>query len=133
MKFTEGLRRTYAEHRSSFMYRYFPGLVDRVVAAGTWSARRKISTAKADCILVDSSVIGHAVTHETAWIDTGEKLWGGTVSVQTGYAARIPVHSEIDQREVARSVRLLPGIAPLARRCALRLFTSSELRVISPH
>lgn len=30
-------------------------------------------------ILIDNSALGHGVTHETAWINTGKSWWGGKV------------------------------------------------------
>lgn len=67
------------------------------------------------------------MTHETGWIDTGRKMWGGAIPIDTGFAARIPVHSEADDSDAARSVRFLPAIASLAWEGSLKLFTSAEL------
>jgi hypothetical protein len=78
-------------------------------------------------ILVDNTVLGHAITHETGWISTGTKLWGGQVPVETGYTARIPVHSPSNDKRVYREVRYLAGIAHLARQQNLQLCTSAEL------
>ncbi|MGH8335844.1 MAG: hypothetical protein ACRETL_03250 [Gammaproteobacteria bacterium] len=40
-------------------------------------------------------------------IDTERKMWGGKFPTDTGFSARIPVHSEADGADVARSVRSL--------------------------
>ncbi len=78
-------------------------------------------------ILVDNSVLGHAITHETAWISTGTKKWGSH-DIETGYAARIPVHSAESNLRLYNEIRYLPGIALLAKRDLIELYTSAELR-----
>jgi hypothetical protein len=113
--------------RSRMLYKVLPKLVDWVVVGTSLAARKKISRANAQRVLVDNCVLGHAVTHESGWIDTGKKLWGGNIEIDTGYLARIPVQREDDLSEVARSVRYLPAIASLARRGHLNPLTSSEL------
>lgn len=77
-------------------------------------------------VLVDSSVLFHAVTHESPWISTGKAKWG-TQEIETGYMARVPVHAEDCDFEVFREIRYLPGIAHLARLGHLKLCTSAEL------
>jgi hypothetical protein len=77
-------------------------------------------------ILVDNSVIGKSITHETGWVDTGEKMWGD-IPIKTGHAARIPVFHETDNSDVGRSVRYLPAIARLVKKDIVTLFSSSEL------
>jgi len=77
--------------------------------------------------LVDSSVLFHAITHETAWVSTGTAKWGNAVEIDTGYSARIPVHAEDCEAEVYAHIRFLPGLAHLARLGYLRLLTSAEL------
>jgi hypothetical protein len=79
-------------------------------------------------VLIDNSVLGHAVTHETGWVDTGKVLWGGEIEVNTGYAARVPVHSETDDSDSGRSVRYLAPIAMLAKRGSIELLMSRELQ-----
>jgi len=76
-------------------------------------------------VLVDSTVLFHAVTHETAWVSTGSTKWGPH-DVDTGYAARIPVRRKDKSREYL-NVSYLPGIAYLARIGRLSLMTSGEL------
>src|SRR5215216_1438969 len=58
-------------------------------------------------LLVDDTVLGHAIIHETEWISTGTKLWGGQVPVETGYTARIPVSFD-QQRQAGLSRNPLP-------------------------
>ncbi|KWT64249.1 hypothetical protein APY04_3513 [Hyphomicrobium sulfonivorans] len=104
----------------------------RLVAEGciklsVLEAAHRLSKSEPIVLLVDNSVLGHAVTHDTVWIDTGTKMWGGTVPVQTGYAARIPVHRPDNNSRIYREVTYLVGIAELARRGLIRLVTSSEL------
>jgi len=78
-------------------------------------------------VLVDNSILGHAVTHETAWISTGVALWGGH-PFETGYSARIPVHSANSTAVEYEHIKYLAGIAHLARQDYLRLKTSAELQ-----
>lgn len=93
----------------------------------TAPAAKRVVEAGASRLLVDNTVLGHAITHETAWISTGQTMWGGKFPVETGFMARIPVHNELDVEDAARSVRFIPAIASLARQGALKLLTSSEL------
>lgn len=90
-----------------------------------WRALRKRQPLR---ILVDNTVLGHGITHESGWISTGTKMWGGQVPVDTGYLARIPVHSRSNDGRVYREVRYLAGIAHLARQGHLQLCTSGELQ-----
>ncbi len=78
-------------------------------------------------VLIDNSALGHGVTHETAWINTGKVLWGGQIPVDTGYSARIPVHAPNSSDRVYREVTYLVGIAELAKRGHIKLVTSAEL------
>lgn len=55
-------------------------------------------------------------------------MWGNAIPIDTGFAARIPVHSETDDSEASRSVRYLPAIASLACDGTLSLYTSPELQ-----
>lgn len=109
------------------LYNYLPPLVDWAVRQATVPARKRIVQSSATRLLVDNTTIAHAVTHETYWINTGRKYWGGKVAIDTGYTARIPVHSEADNSDPARSVRFFPTIASLARQGTIKLFTSPEL------
>lgn len=93
-----------------------------------FKARKPLRALGTPMMLVDTSVFGHAVTHETAWITTGTKLWGGVHPVDTGYAARIPVHSRESDSRVYREVCYLLGIASLHQQGHLRLRTSAEIR-----
>ncbi|WP_321389421.1 hypothetical protein [Emcibacter sp.] len=78
-------------------------------------------------LLVDTNVWGKGISHETTWIDTGTKLWGGVHPIQTGYTARIPVHSPDNESRIYKEIRYLPGIALLAEKGLLKLCTYSEI------
>lgn len=84
-------------------------------------------------LLVDNSVLAHAVTHETAWISTGQSLWGGVHPVETGYSARVRVHALDDQTETYRNICYLPGIAHLAKLGLIELCRSTELNAETDH
>ena len=113
--------------KSHALYNYLPVVVDWAIRCTTTPSRKRIADAGASRLLIDNTVIGHAITHETAWIDTGRKMWGGKIPVDTGFSARIPVHCEADKSDAARSVRFLPAIASLARGGFVNLCSSPEL------
>ncbi len=112
--------------RQHFYYSLLPRLVDLLTNLATITARRKLVGSGAHRVLIDNTVLAYGVTHESAWISTGQAK-AGDYSFDTGYLARIPVRSENDKSESGCSVRYLPGIAHLARRNYLSLITSSEL------
>lgn len=108
-----------------FRMRYGPRVAKALVAISTFSARRRLKHKKPMRILVDNTVIAHAVTHETAWISTGTSNWGAH-EIETGYSARIPVRHNDGSREY-QNIQYLAGIAHLARRGYLSLMISGEL------
>ncbi|SOC23208.1 hypothetical protein [Thalassospira xiamenensis] len=114
--------------KENFRYNHLPKLVDWVVHLSNSGPRKLISQSNASKILIDNSVIGHGIIQETGWISTGQKLWGDTVSVETGYAARIPVYSDDDKKDIASSVKYLPCIIDLAKSDKITLFRSVDLR-----
>lgn len=120
------IRGAWRAKRTQFFYRHLPGLIDWIVAQSTKPAERKLDKIWSRKILLDSSVRGHAISHETGWIDTGKEVWGG-IPIDTGYISRIPVHSEEDNSEIVRCVRYLGPIASLARRGKIALLESPEL------
>ena len=113
--------------KSTLRFRFLPRVVNSLTTIATLEAPKKLKAANVERVLIDNTVLAHGVTHETAWVDTGKALWGDT-EIDTGYAARIPVHDDRDNTEAARSIRYLPGIASLARRGHLKLATSNELQ-----
>lgn len=107
-------------------FRYAPRITDYVVKLSTNKAAAKLRASGPLSLLVDNTVLDHAVTHETAWISTGKKNWGAT-EIETGYSARIAVHPADSQSREYRNVRFLPGLVSLARQGLLTLHTSAEL------
>ncbi len=79
-------------------------------------------------LVIDNSAIAKGVTHGTAWVSTGPKTWGD-FEFDSGYSARIPIHSPQNASEEYREITYLTGIAELARSGHLKLFTSNELHV----
>lgn len=112
---------------ASLPYWVWPRVADIAAFLASWRAARTLSGEIRTGVLLDSTVLSHAITHEEAWIDTGTKLWGGTTPVRTGYAARIPVHSRQNKTREYRDICSLIGLAHLARRNRLQLYTSAEL------
>ncbi|EJT04941.1 hypothetical protein [Rhizobium sp. CCGE 510] len=119
------LRNMWSRKTEHWRFRYLPGLVDLLVAASTFQAWKRLSGISR-FVLVDGSLLGHSITHETAWISTGTKKWGD-VDIEGGYAARICVHGPDCDTEIYRNVTYMPGIAHLARKGLLELYTSAEL------
>jgi hypothetical protein len=107
-------------------YRYLPKFVDILVAGSTARAQNLLKNKRLR-ILVDSSVLGHSITHETAWISTGPQKWGD-IDVDTGYAARIGVYGPDSDSDIFVNVRYLPGIAHLVAKGHLEFCTSAELQ-----
>lgn len=105
----------------------------RTVAEGcVW-----LSTIEAKCylrkygpivVLVDNSALGHGTTHQSVWVDTSTQMWGGKVPIETGYSARVPIHSRDNDGRTHREVAYLIGIAELAHSGLIRLVTSAELQ-----
>lgn len=105
---------------------YGPSAANLIISISALPARLRLFRAGPISILVDNTVLFHAVTHETAWISTGQSKWGPH-DIDTGYAARIPVrHKDSDSRDY-RNIKYLPGIAYLARMGQLSLKTAGEL------
>jgi hypothetical protein len=85
-------------------------------------------------VLIDTSALASAVTHESTWVSMGPKEWGN-VLVDTGYLARVPIRQQPargateHERRDFRDACFLVGIAHLARLGLIRLRSSGELRV----
>lgn len=98
------------------------------IRAATLTARSQLrKTGATPRILIDTDVIRSGVTHTNCWVDTGELLWGGRVSVKTGYRARIPKKVSDDRQRTEKSY--LPGIADLASTEFLDLYTYRQLEI----
>lgn len=116
--------RNFKEH---LRFKYTPRIVDWMLDISTLRAKAWVRANGPLRILVDNTVLYHAVTHETGWVSTGKSDWGPH-EIDTGYAARIPVHpAELDTREY-KNVAYLPGLAHLARVGLATLHTSAELQ-----
>lgn len=121
------LRQHWQQFETHLRFKYAPRVVDWLVDKSTMRAKAWIRENGSLRILVDNTILYHAVTHETVWISTGRKKWGPQ-EIDTGYAARVPVHpANTDSREY-RNVCFLTGLAHLARLGMVTLYTSAELR-----
>ena len=76
-----------SKYKNKFYWHIMPPLVDRLVRLTCLTARRRIKKGECFNLLIDNSVIGYSVTHETAWIKTG---WSDELQCEYGYSARIP-------------------------------------------
>jgi hypothetical protein len=116
-----------ARLRARLERRLVPWAVYKLLDLDAEKVVPKLRQAGAHRILLDNTVRGLSVTHETAWIDTGQKMWGD-IPFRSGFAARIPVHSHDHKSRELESIRYLPMIAHLTRNSHLVLFDSYELR-----
>ncbi|KTE37775.1 MULTISPECIES: hypothetical protein [Sphingopyxis] len=108
-------------------FRFMPPIADWLAWASTYQARQTLGGMQPMRLLVDNTVLYHAVTHETAWISTGKSKWGPH-EIDTGYSARVPVHDDDTDGREHRNVRFLAGIAQLCRNGFVELLTSAELQ-----
>lgn len=116
--------RNFREH---LRFKYAPRLVDWLLDKTTMRAKAWVRANGGLRILVDNTILYHAVTHETGWVSTGKSRWGPH-EIDTGYAARIPVHpANLNSREY-RNICFLPGLAHLARLEFATMYTSAELQ-----
>lgn len=113
-------------------FKYGPSLAGYLMKLSTIRATYRVHLNGPLSILIDNTVLDHAVTHETAWIPTGKKIWGDS-EIETGYAARIAVHSVDSNSREYKSIQFLPGLVSLAQRGLLNIYTSAELRAEQFH
>ena len=106
---------------------YYQFLARKIIPLSTFTSKLLLTKRNPLSVLIDSSTLGNAITHESFWIDTGDEMWGGQIPVSTGYLARVPVHAPTSENNIAREVRYLSGIAHLASTGYIKLYTSSEL------
>jgi hypothetical protein len=107
-------------------FRYAPSVADWLIHLSTWKARRALQRNATLGILVDNTVLGHATTHETAWISTGPSQWGDQM-IETGYMARVAVHDPTSSEKDYRQITSLPGLISLHRHGVVKLYSSAEL------
>lgn len=115
--------RAYPEH---LRFKLYPVLARHWLEWACRPAERKLHGKPPLRMLIDTCVLGHAVTHETRWISTGEVEWCGAMR-STGYAARVPIHSRKNGTDDYRDVCYLTAITNLVRKGRIMLFTSAEL------
>ena len=116
----------FPERVRNALFKHGPRLARALVGASTIAAQGRLFKKAPLQVLVDNTILFHSITHETAWVSTGNTKWGPH-EIDTGYSARIPVRAaDVESREY-RNVRYLPGIAHLARIGKLSLMSSGEL------
>jgi len=111
--------------KSKFLYKSLPKIVDWLVKLCAFTAKNRISKGERFDLLIDNTVVGHSVTHDSVWIKT---VWDEELQLEYGYSARIPVHDEKDTSIAARSIRYLPAIYSLAKSELISIYTSYELQ-----
>jgi hypothetical protein len=117
-----GRLRAYPEH---LRFKWYPKIARVCLNLATYQARQSLKGVP-PLVLVDNTVLDAAVTHETRWISTGTKEWGNQ-QINTGYSARVPVHSAANQSDRYKQITYLTSIAHMARLGALKLHLSAEL------
>jgi hypothetical protein len=110
-------------------FRYMPTLARFCLNFSTMQARKKLQHEPTLRLLVDNTVRDIAVTHESQWISTGIKMWGGVHPTEAGYQARVCVHSAANESYRYRQSTYLTSIAHLARLGTIELCDSAELGV----
>ena len=71
----ERSRRFVRDLTGKLRFRYLPRWVDYLAMIATRQASKKLAAAGVKRVLVDNTVLAHAVTHETAWVSTGKARW----------------------------------------------------------
>ena len=80
-------------------------------------------------ILVDASTLILGVTHVSRWVDTGQKLWGGKIPVNTGFLGRFAKTRRLDERFLINEQSHLPAVAELARDRQISLCTTGAIQL----
>ena len=101
-----------------FRRQWFPKLAELCLKYATKEARANLSANGPLRILVDNTVLGVAVTHESKWITTQSG----------GYLARVPVHSPRNQSNAYIQCTYLTGLTYLAELGLIEFFLSAELK-----
>jgi len=109
-------------------FRWGPRLANWLVRTSTLSARRQLKASNPLKILVDNSVLGHSITHETTWVSTGEKMWGSE-RIDTGYQARVCVYPSDSESREYRNIQFIPGLISLFKQGYIEFYTSAELEI----
>lgn len=112
--------------RARYQRRFLPWLGELAVKASTKRAEKTLAASGPISVLVDVTVLRHAVTHETAWVSAARDALGPMDG--PGYAARVPVHAPRSDSEDYRNIKFLAGVAHLAKLGHVKLYTSGELR-----
>ena len=97
--------------------RYFPRLAEFLLTRSTSEARGVLSRSEPVSILVDNTVLGLAITHETRWINF--KTFGAAV--------RVPVYGIKNTSEQHQHASYLTGLIHLAKLGYLKHWVSAEL------
>lgn len=103
--------------------RYFPRLAEVLLNKATMAARKQLSAAQPLTVLVDSGVLGLAVTHETRWINF--KGFGAAV--------RVPVYGIKNRSADHTQAICLTGIIHLAKSGHVKPWLSAELLAEQAH
>lgn len=97
--------------------RYYPRLAEYKLNRATITARIELSTDAPIQVLIDNSVLGLAVTHETRWIDF--KTFGAAV--------RVPVYGKKNETDDHKQASYLTGLVHLAKLGFIKPWLSAEL------
>ena len=107
-------------------FRLYPRFAKFCLDRATKLTRASLTKHRPIGVLVDNTVLGLAITHESKWISTGGPR-SGNDGLGTGYLARVPVYGKNNDGEDYIDTTYLTGVAHLARLGFIKLFTSAEL------
>ena len=92
----------------------------------TYEARKKYDGQEPLKILVDNTVLGLAITHETRWVTTSIQELNGH-RFYPGYAARVPVYGRKNKTREFHEAQCIATLSELKRVGVVELYISGEL------
>lgn len=117
---------SFSSYIECLRFKYGPRVANWLIDLSTYRTRLRLKATGPIGVLVDNTVLSNATTHETAWVSTGQKLWGNQM-VKTGYSARISVHAANPATREYQNIRYLSGFSSLQRAGFINLYSSAEL------
>lgn len=112
--------------RRRMQRKIIPTIKEPLLRMSTYQARRKIDSRFPIKILVDNTVLGIAIAHETRWITTSIQEIGGN-PVPSGFQARVPVYGPNNRSKEFREAKALVPLSYLNDQGFVQLYTSAEL------
>ncbi len=109
-------------------------LANYCLRLSTYRTRGRLAHSDPVKLLIDNSVLAHAITHETVGVTQAVNWPPERASSEVIVTRRVPVDIRRKYgKKVYNSVQYLPAISHLSRCGVFQLFTSSELHVEQEH